>query len=108
MRRARHVPIVDVKHLAVAQRFQAYGASVLDLSRLGFGAPDLLVGFCGINELVEVKGQESGLTAWQTQFQNMWQGREVRVVRDERGVKKLLGHMQSQSQRASVPAPTRE
>ena len=46
---------VDSNHQEVVAAFRKFGCSVLDLSRLGDGCPDLCVGYGGISRLVEIK-----------------------------------------------------
>ena len=46
---------LDSNHQEVVETFRKLGCSVLDLSRLGDGCPDLCVGYCGISRLCEVK-----------------------------------------------------
>lgn len=77
----------------IIDAFKAEGATVVDLSMLGHGVPDLLVGFMGVTELVEVKGGKGKLSARQHAFRNMWEGRRVKVVMDARGAQILIGHM---------------
>jgi len=51
--------------------------------------PDLLVGYCGLNLLMEVKGQKGKLTSAQKSFIQNWSG-TVYVVRTIRDVKLAL------------------
>ena len=53
------------------------------------GVPDLLVGYCGLNLLMEVKGQKGKLTSAQKSFIQNWSG-TVYVVRTIRDVKLAL------------------
>jgi hypothetical protein len=53
------------------------------------GVPDLLVGYCGLNLLMEVKGQKGRLTSAQKSFIQNWSG-TVYVVRTIRDVKLAL------------------
>ena len=83
MRRAAKVD--DIQREIVAA-LRTCGATVLNLSRVGEGCPDLLVGFRGHNVLIEVKrprakGQRAGTTTpAQDDFLAGWRGRAV-VVR---------------------------
>lgn len=52
MRRAART---DGNHRHVVRILRSVGASVLDLSRVGQGCPDLAVGFRGVTYLLEVK-----------------------------------------------------
>lgn len=45
----------DANHTAVVEAVRGIGASVLILADVGDGCPDLLVGFRGVNLLLEVK-----------------------------------------------------
>ena len=59
----------DANHAAVVRALRQVGASVLDLSRVGQGCPDLLVGYQGKNFLVEVKATaKKKLTKDQVRF----------------------------------------
>ena len=75
----------DENHQELVAAFRALGATVLDLADVGQNAPDLLVGFRGVNHLVEIKSRKNtygrkGLTQGQAEFTAVWQGAEVRVV----------------------------
>jgi Holliday junction resolvase len=76
---------VDSNHSAVAKRFRELGWSVLDLSRVGSGCPDLLIARNGMNILVEIKDgakapSQQKLTAFQQSFHQTWKG-PVAIVR---------------------------
>lgn len=75
---------VDANHREIVGVFLAMGASVASLAALGAGVPDLLVGYCGKNYLVEVKDGEKPpsqrkLTPAQQKFHAAWLG-SVRIV----------------------------
>lgn len=65
---------VDTDQAAIVARLRAAGYSVLSLSGIGKGCPDLLVGKNGVNYLCEVKGTKGKLTLEQEQFLNQWKG----------------------------------
>ena len=76
----------DDNHNEVAAEFKRLGCSVLDMSRLGDGVPDLLVGYSGPCMLVEVKDgskppSKRTLTTDQVQFWLDWR-ENPRVVRN--------------------------
>lgn len=76
MRRAAKV---DANHAAIVRRFREIGATVQDLSAVGKGCPDLLVGYHGVNVLVEIKDGEKvpsarKLTADQVTWHAKWSG----------------------------------
>ena len=49
---------VDVNQKEIVKTLRDFGASVVDLSKVGHGVPDLLVGYAGLTILVEVKSSE--------------------------------------------------
>jgi Holliday junction resolvase len=65
---------VDSDQSAIVARLRAAGYSVLSLSGIGKGCPDLLVGKDGVNYLCEVKASTGKLTPEQEQFFTQWQG----------------------------------
>jgi Holliday junction resolvase len=83
MRRAARV---DANQAAIVRDLRKAGVSVLDLSSVGQGAPDLACGFKGRTVLVEIKDGDKPpsaqkLTPQQVAFHNGWQGEAV-VVKD--------------------------
>lgn len=77
MRSAR----VDRNQTEIVEALRAIGASVQSLAPVGKGVPDLLVGYRGVNFLIEVKGKNGVLTAPQVTWHAEWRG-VVYVVRD--------------------------
>lgn len=76
---------VDANQAAIVAELRQVGASVLHLHTLGKGAPDLLVGFRGVNFLVEIKDGDKPpsaqkLTPDEQRFHDNWRGQRV-VVR---------------------------
>lgn len=76
---------VDANQKEIVAEFRKQGATVIILSELGKGCPDLLVGYEGINLLVEVKDgsklqSQQKLTRDQKEFCQQWKGRGVVVV----------------------------
>lgn len=71
MRRAAKV---DGNHAEIVQALRRVGASVCDASRLGDGAPDLLVGLRGVAYLLEVKTPRGRVLASQADFMASWRG----------------------------------
>lgn len=73
----------DSNHTAITQALKACGCSVLDLSALGAGAPDILVARQGRVVLMEIKNPqgrdrvEPNQVAWHA----AWRGPPVAVVR---------------------------
>jgi hypothetical protein len=70
---------VDENQKLIINTFIAMGASVLNLSRVGQGCPDLLIGYKGKHSiLVEVKANErKAYTEPQVKFMQNWRGGAV-------------------------------
>lgn len=73
---SRYARKVDANQAELKAAFEKMGCSVLDLSRVGEGCPDLLVGLLGANVLVEVKNVNGKdvLEPAQLRFQREWRG----------------------------------
>jgi hypothetical protein len=77
---------IDSNQGAVVKAFRQIGASVQVLSQVGKGCPDVLVGFRGVNVLVEIKDggkvpSARKLTADQVKWHESWAG-QVCVATD--------------------------
>lgn len=73
----------------------AVGATVQDLSRIGGGVPDLLVGYHGANYLIEVKSptgvkHQTGLRATQVDWHSKWTG-QVSVANSPEQALEIIG-----------------
>ena len=82
MRRAAKV---DANHAEVVAALRQIGCRVQDLSGVGGGCPDLLVGWRGRLVLIEVKDGRKppsarALTRDQVEWHQRWQGLPVRVA----------------------------
>lgn len=71
---------VDANHGDVVKALRQIGCSVTDLSRLGQGVPDLLVGYRSKNILLEVKdgaktASRRKLTDDEASWMLLWKGR---------------------------------
>jgi hypothetical protein len=71
MRRAGRV---DNTQKAAVDALRAIGASVQILSAVGQGVPDLLVGYHGVNVLVEMKTGNKPLTREEEEWHAKWAG----------------------------------
>jgi hypothetical protein len=70
----------DTNHSEIVEACESVGASVLDLSNVGGGAPDISVGFRGKNFFLEIKRNgKQRLRASQTDFATAWRGQYTRV-----------------------------
>jgi len=75
----RYAARVDANHSEVRKALEQIGCTVCDLSGVGGGVNDLLVGYRGRNILVEVKDGEKPpsarkLTPAQVSFRAEWRG----------------------------------
>ncbi|CAB4123418.1 hypothetical protein UFOVP42_63 [uncultured Caudovirales phage] len=69
---------VDANQLQIKHTLIALGCSVLDLSSVGRGCPDLLVGYKGNSVLVEIKSStKASFTEPQVKFMQEWRGGAV-------------------------------
>ena len=75
----------DANQSTIIATLKAVGASVVDLSAVGKGVPDLLVGFRGRTYLLEVKNKagRNRLTADQNVFLAWWHGVPPVIVYNE-------------------------
>tara|TARA_R100000951_G_scaffold36215_1_gene30961 strand:+ start:1198 stop:1497 length:300 start_codon:yes stop_codon:yes gene_type:complete len=74
MRRAARV---DANHKQIVQGLRSSGCTVQDLSAVGKGCPDILVGRNGINILIEIKTEKGKLTKRQIQWHQEWRGNAI-------------------------------
>lgn len=87
---------VDGNHKELVAAFRQLGATVTDLSRVGGGCPDILVGVYGLTIPVEIKTRTGRLNELQQQWRANWQG-SYAIVRDHEGVIRLLETMRYQA-----------
>ena len=73
----------DANQSAIVAVLREVGATVVDLSAVGRGVPDLLVGFRGVSYLLEVKNVKgkNRTTPDQDVFYAWWRGAPVAIVR---------------------------
>lgn len=89
---------VDGNHSVIKKAFLQMGCSVADLSRLGGGVHDLLVGIPRVNILVEVKSEKGTLTEKQKPFHRDWKGPKA-VVRTVKEAALLVGEIGEMARR---------
>jgi len=70
----------DANQHAIVNALRKCGARVHLLYREGRGCPDLLVGYRGVNLLIEVKTESGELTKREAQWHHNWPG-QVDIVR---------------------------
>jgi Holliday junction resolvase len=85
---------IDANQTRVVNALRGAGASVQSLAATGKGCPDLLVGYGGINYLMEVKDgnkvpSAQKLTIDQEHWHSVWKG-AVHIVKSENEALKIL------------------
>jgi Holliday junction resolvase len=66
---------VDCNQKDIVHALKTFGATVVDLSGVGKGCPDLLIGFKGTTYLIEIKkDSKAKFTSQQLQFNELWSG----------------------------------
>jgi|LakMenEpi03Aug12_release.lakeMendotaPanAssembly.Ray.scaffolds.fasta_scaffold938824_2 hypothetical protein len=93
-RGVRRIAKTDANQPDIVSALRGVGASVCLLSQVGSGVPDLLVGFRGINLLMEVKDgnkppSSRKLTKDQEDWHSEWRGQVVVVTTVEEAVSAL-------------------
>jgi Holliday junction resolvase len=74
----RRAARVDENHGEIVSEFRRLGASVIDLSGVGEGCPDLCIGVAKQNLLVEIKkNAKARFTEAQLDFMTYWNGQPV-------------------------------
>lgn len=81
---------VDANQAEIVADLRKVGASVLLLHEVGFGCPDLLVGFRGVNYLIEIKSEDGMLNRAQIVFHSCWRG-QVAVARTSEEALRIIG-----------------
>lgn len=80
---------VDKNHKDIVECFRKIGCSVLSLSAVGKGCPDLLISYQKQCYLVEVKSEHGKLNTWQEEWGRRW-GSPVYVVKTKEDCVALL------------------
>ena len=85
---------VDLNQMEIVATLRKVGATVQSLATVGNGCPDLLIGFQGINYLMEIKDGDKvpsaqKLTPDQVKWHIEWCG-EVHIVRSVEDALKVL------------------
>lgn len=72
---------VDTTQPAIVRALRDCGWTVLDLSAVGHGCPDICVGAAGVNVFLELKSARGHLTPPQVEWHDEWRG-QVAIARD--------------------------
>lgn len=87
---------IDGNHQAIVAALRKIGASAQSLAAVGKGCPDLVVGYRGINLLLEVKnpdadrGTPTKLNAAEQEFYETWAGQVAVVTSAEEAVRVVV------------------
>ena len=81
---------VDANQAEIVADLRKCGASIWHLHELGFGCPDIVVGFRGVNYLIEIKQGKGKLNPRQQDWHNHWQG-QVAVARTSEEALCIIG-----------------
>lgn len=73
----------DANQKEIAKVLRGAGCTVVSLHRVGDGCPDLLVGRCGRNYLLEIKVDGRGLNDRQKDWHRTWGGQRAVVTTPE-------------------------
>jgi hypothetical protein len=87
---SKYAKKVDENQKTIVHTFIALGASVLNLSTVGRGCPDLLIGYRGKSVLVEVKSPKGTFTEPQIKFMQEWKGGAVSRIDSVDGAIRLV------------------
>lgn len=85
----RYASRVDNNHKEIVEALRLAGASVVNLHFVGKSIPDILVGYMGVNYLMEIKGEKGQLSAGQLKWHREWPG-GVDVVRSAKEAVELI------------------
>lgn len=85
----------DANQTEIVAALRDVGAEVQHLHEVGHGCPDLLVGFRGVNYLIEVKDgskppSKRRLTADETDWHDKWQG-QVEIAESVEDALRIIG-----------------
>lgn len=76
----RRAAKIDANQPEIVLALRAVGASVECMQAAGSGFPDLVVGYRGVNYLLEIKTAKGKLTKDQKTWHPLWRG-QVEIVR---------------------------
>jgi hypothetical protein len=88
----------DANHHEVVDALKKAGAYVLDMSHVGGGFPDLIIGFCSKTILMEIKNPKTsygkrGLNKNQLKWKEQWTGDTYCVVDSPEAALRMIGVM---------------
>ena len=80
---------VDTNQAEIVSALRQVGASVLVLSRVGQGCPDLAVGIRGKTFFMEIKTVRGALTPAEDEFMHLWRGHYAIVRTPEEALRAI-------------------
>jgi hypothetical protein len=83
----------DANHCDAVGNFEKLGCSVANLSKVGFGCSDILVGCAGVDQLVEIKTEDGELEKSQVAFNARWRGSPPEVYRSLEDAIRIVSNM---------------
>jgi len=93
----------DATHGEVAKTLEAFGFSVLDMSAVGGGMSDLLVGLWGVTDLIEVKSDaKATYTPAQLELRARWRGSPIVRLENRAQAEEWARRTRASRSRASV------
>lgn len=92
-----HRSKIDESQKRLVPFLRAHGASFESMAPLGKRAPDGVLGYLGVDQLVEFKTDKAMPTAGQIEWHRSWRGRPVVVLRTEADCTALLERMRAAS-----------
>jgi hypothetical protein len=76
----------DSNHSDVVKAYEDAYCTVLDLSKVGFGCPDILIALGQRCYLREIKTEHGHLGPAQKRFMDVWRGPKIEVMRTQADV----------------------
>ena len=79
----------DANQRKIMNALRNIGATVCDLAPVGDGCPDILVGFRGVNYLIEIKnmdGRGMRFTEAEQEFKDTWRGQWTVVTNVDQAI----------------------
>ena len=98
-RRKPQICKVDSNHGAIVNELRALGMSVQSLAKVANGAPDIAVGYAGVNLLVEIKVEGKKLNAEEIEWHATWLGQVATVTNS----KQVVEVMETELKRRGIP-----
>lgn len=71
----------DANHAEIVKRYEQQYCNVIDLSKVGFGCPDILIALGRRCFLREIKTEDGELEPSQIRFASVWRGPKIEVIR---------------------------